>query len=73
MMEVSNNEYLIRQLDLPYTVKAMVSMGEDGFYNVYVNSRLSIEEQYKAAEHELRHIARDDFYNGKDIRSIETA
>ena len=71
MTKVWNDEYHIRQIDLPYTVKALVSMGEDGFYNVYVNSRLSAEEQYKAAAHELRHIARDDFYNAQDIRSIE--
>lgn len=73
MMEVWNDEYRIRQMDLPYTVKAMVSMGEDGFYNVYVNSRLSQEAQFRAAAHELAHIAKDDFYNGNDIRAIEGA
>ena len=70
-MKVWNDEYQIRQLDLPYTIKAMVSMGEDGFYNVYVNSRLSQEEQFRAAAHELAHIARDDFYSSKDIRAVE--
>ena len=70
-MKVWNDEYQIRQLDLPYTIKAMVSMGEDGFYNVYVNSRLSQEEQFRAAAHELKHIACGDFFSDADIRSVE--
>lgn len=58
-------------MDLPYTIKAMVALDEDGFSNIYVNSRLSHEEQFKAAMHELNHVARDDFYNDLSIRTIE--
>lgn len=71
-MTVWNNEYQIRLMDLPYTVKAVVAMDEEGFSNIYVNSRLSQEEQFKAAMHELRHVARDDFYNDLSIRTIES-
>lgn len=35
----------------------------NGFYNVYINSRLSFEEQRKALKHELEHIRRHDFDN----------
>lgn len=59
-------------MDLPYSIKAMVALDEDGFSNIYVNSRLSQEEQFKAAMHELRHVARDDFYNELSIQNIES-
>ena len=72
-MKVWNSDYVIRQLDLPYSVKGFVAMSEDGFYNVYVNSRLSAEEQYRAAAHELVHIARGDFYSTEDIHKVEGA
>lgn len=58
-------------MDLPCTVKAFVAMDEDGFNNIYVNSKLSREEQRKAVMHELNHLARNDFYNDLDIRSVE--
>lgn len=72
MKTVWNNEYAVRLMDMPYTVKAIVAMDEEGFNNIYVNSRLSQEEQFKAALHELNHVARDDFYNDMDIRSVES-
>ena len=65
------NDYEIRLIDMPCSIKALVSMGDDGFYNIYINSKLSREEQCRAAAHELNHIALDDFYNNKDIRSVE--
>ena len=38
-------------------------MDKDGFYNIYINSQLSFEEQKKALRHELHHIDREDFDN----------
>ena len=70
-MTVWNDEYRIRQLDLPCTVKGFVALDEDGFANIYVNSKLTREEQSKAALHELKHVARDDFYNDLTIRAVE--
>lgn len=66
-----NNDYRVRLIDLPPSVKAFVAMDDDGFYNIYINSKLSREEQCRAAAHELNHIVLDDFYNNKDIRSVE--
>lgn len=60
-------------MDLPYGVKGFVALDDEGFPNIYVNSRLSREEQYRAATHELKHIARNDFYNDSDIRTVEGA
>jgi len=72
-MKVWSNDYVIRQLDLPYGVKGFVALDDEGFPNIYVNSRLTQEEQYKTATHELKHIARGDFFSDSDIRSVEGA
>ena len=56
-------DYIIRYIDLPYTIKGVTVLDSDGFYNVYINSLLSWEEQKKAVKHELEHIRRDDFDN----------
>ena len=55
------NDYAIRFITLPYTVKGVTVMDNDGFYNVYINSQLSIEEKRKAIKYELEHIGRADF------------
>lgn len=54
-------DYYVRYIDLPYTIKGMTVQDINGFYNVYINSRLSFEEQRKALKHELEHISRHDF------------
>lgn len=68
---LSADEYRIRLIDLPCSVHALVVYDEDGFPNIYLNSRMSREAQRKALRHELRHIARDDAFNAADIRSVE--
>ena len=57
------NEYKIRYIALPYTIKGVTVMDNGGYYNIYINSRLSWEDQKKAVRHELEHIQRDDFDN----------
>ena len=57
------NDYIIRYIALPYTVKGVTVQDADGFYNIYINSQLSIGEQKKAIRHELNHINRNDFDN----------
>ena len=57
------NDYIVRYISLPCTVKGVTVMDKDGFYNIYINSQLSFEEQKKAIRHELQHIDREDFYN----------
>lgn len=69
---ISESDCRVYEIALPGTVKAFVHMGEDSFYSIYVNSLLSPEERKKAIRHELRHIARDDFSNGKTIREAES-
>lgn len=54
-------EYCIRYISLPYRIKGITVLDEMGFYNIYINSNLSYDQQKKALLHELQHIARKDF------------
>ena len=54
-------DYCVRLIDLPYGVHGCVSEDADGFYSVYVNAKDSRERQYKALDHERRHIENNDF------------
>ena len=68
---IDDSNYKIYSIPFPSTVKALVAMDENSFYSIYVNSNLSVEAQKEAVMHELRHIERDDFYNGESIWDIE--
>lgn len=70
-MKVPEEEYIVRLIELPYKVNGLTVCDENGFYNIYINSRLSLELQNKAYKHELSHIAEDDFYNDKPIELCE--
>lgn len=61
----------VRLIDLPYSVDELVSLDEEGFASIYLNARHSYEKQQKSLKHALRHLEGDDFYNDKDIRTIE--
>lgn len=63
--------YCIRYIDLPVTINAFTVMDSDGFYNIYVNSRLCYATQAKALRHEMEHIRRDDFYRIEELEEIE--
>lgn len=63
-------DYNITYIDLPCKVKAFTSYA-DGFYNIYVNSKLNIIQQQSAIIHELRHIRRNDFTADKSIALCE--
>lgn len=65
------DEYRVRLVDLPARVGGMVSVDDEGFYNIYLNARLTRERQRKALRHELDHIAEDDLYNTRSIEAVE--
>lgn len=68
---LNDGDYRIRMMDLPHGVKAVVSMDEDGFANIYVNARLSHDEQIAAARHEIMHVVRGDAYSLDTIEEVE--
>ena len=47
--------------DMPYHVRALTHINEDGRYNINVNSQCSWEMQKAAVLHELMHIKGNDF------------
>lgn len=63
---------IIRKIDLPYGVGGMTVKDSNDDYNVYLNSRLSGEQQVIAFEHELEHIKNGDFYTEEDVREKES-
>ena len=65
-------DYIVRYIDLPITVKGTTVMDYDGFYNIYINSRLSYEEQKKTIAHEMEHIVRGDFFSHATLEDVET-
>lgn len=66
-------DYCIRYIDLPCSIKGVTVTGADGLYNIYINSRLSLDAQAKALRHELTHINRNDFERvNEDIRAVES-
>lgn len=56
-------DIFIRLLALPLAVRAVTLPNEDGTYDIYVNEELPAELRQRAAEHELRHIQQNHFYD----------
>lgn len=71
MTYIDGADYFVRVVDLPLPVGGMVTPNEDGTFSVYINAKNSKEKQMKSYSHEVSHIENDDFYNGKDVKSIE--
>lgn len=65
-------DYIVRYIDLPITVKGVTVMDIDGFYNIYINSRLSYEEQKRTIAHEIKHISRGDFFSDGSLEEVES-
>ena len=70
---IEGADYFVRLVDFPLGVgtNGMVLLNDDGTYSVYLNARASADIQKKAMRHEYDHMANDDMYGDKDIRSIE--
>lgn len=65
------DNYRIRYIDLPCTVNGLTIEDADGFYNIYINSKLSVDRQNEAIKHELTHIKRNDFDIEKILQDAE--
>ena len=58
-------------VNLPTHVRGLTSIDEDGEPMIYLNARLSIDQNRDTYDHETRHILRDDFHNGLSIEEAE--
>ena len=65
------DDYCIRYVDLPSTTKGLTVEDRDGFYNIYINAKLSFYAQQEALHHELRHVQRNDFNTEKSLFDAE--
>ena len=70
-MTITNDEYRVYMVPFPGDVLGAVRIDVEGFPSIYINDALSPEARKKAFLHELRHIQRDDMFNGKPIEEIE--
>lgn len=66
-------DYFIYWMKMPKGVYACVASNPDGTYSIYLDPRRSPDQLWKDLDHELRHIIRQDFYNGVPIWVIEAA
>ena len=71
MTYLEGADYFVRLVDLPYSVKALVSENDDGTYSMYLNARYGDEQRINSYFHEMEHIERDDFNNGESIYIVE--
>ena len=58
--------------DMPVASPGFVIYDETGHCNVYLNGRYNHESNMQTADHELRHILNDDFFNDDDIHTVES-
>ena len=68
---LTEGDFHVYMIPMYGDVEGCVTMDENCFYSIYINSNLSVEKQRKVLEHELRHIINNDFYNNKPITDIE--
>lgn len=69
-------EYLVNEgvyvnvVPLPGRVKGMIKAVPDGEL-ILINEYLSEKAKAEALAHELRHLSRDDLYNGQPVQEVE--
>ena len=57
----------VHYLNMPTSVKSNVTHNEDGSYSIFINARLSQNQQINAYMHEIDHILKDDFNRRHEI------
>ena len=64
----------MRVVSLPPSVEGVTVPNDDGTFDIYINSQLSMEDQRRKMLHELVHIKRGDFYaEARSIAEMERA
>lgn len=70
-MPIEGADYWIRYMELPPKIYAFVHPNEDGTYVIILDPRRDRLSQIDDYIHELWHIIRDDFHNGKPLHKVE--
>lgn len=64
-------DYFIRVVPFPVPVGEMVTLNEDGTYNMYLNADYMGEDMRRHFLHGLNHIICDDLHGDKKIIDLE--
>lgn len=66
-------DFFVRVVRFPRGVPChgMVTPNDDGTFSVYIDANAAEEQQRRAYDHEVGHIVRDDFFDGKPIEEVE--
>lgn len=60
----------VQFLDMPGRTKAVCTQNDDYSYTIFLNSRLSYEQNLKSFKHEIKHIINED-HAKYDVDKIE--
>ena len=64
-------DYHVYIVTMPASVRALVSLDDDGYPTIYINARDDTVIQRRSLRHELKHISRNDVFSGRSIREVE--
>ena len=64
-----DSNLIFKFIDFPTKVGACITPNEDDTYTIFINSRLSIQQQAKALKHELKHYFNNDLHK-MDINEV---
>ena len=71
MTYLPDADYFVYLIELPMSIRGVVTPNDDGTYSIFINSRLSDAWKLIVYAHEVKHIQRDDFYNEFPIEKVE--
>ena len=61
------NVIVIRGIEMPIAVQGVTLPDANGDFNVYINTKCSDEQRRQVADHEIKHITLDHFYNDDPV------
>ena len=62
---------IVRFVNLPTKVRAYTIRDEECDFNIYINARISNDQQLAAYDHEIKHIKNGDFNKEMPVGLIE--
>ena len=72
-LPIEGADYFIHYMQLPPRIYAFITPNDDGTFTMLLDPRRDKLTQIDDWEHEIWHIIRDDFYNGKPIAIVEAS
>lgn len=63
-------DVIVQVVDLPLFINGFLKE-DHGFYYIYINQNISLEQQIKAMEHEYNHLIKADICSSENVATIE--